>query len=122
LTGSDKSLHFHELHIFSISTVYISKEIIQRGDIDKYPEDVIETHLIQALSHPTGTVRSLQSKVISNEPKVLSCIILTGKLAWSGKWTPDGRYVEDYLLHKSLKLLRHLDVVGFSVNPEHCRG
>jgi hypothetical protein len=46
----------------------------------------------------------------------------TGKMSSVNRWSPDGRFVEDYLLHKSLKFLQRLDIVGFSVNPEHCYG
>jgi hypothetical protein len=46
----------------------------------------------------------------------------TGKMASKNRWSPDGRFVEDYLMHTSFKLFQRLDILGFSVNPEHCYG
>lgn len=57
VTDVKNRCNFINFTLFSIPTVFVSKEIIQRGDRDKYPVDVIEAHLIQALSSPTGTVR-----------------------------------------------------------------
>jgi len=82
----------------NMATVFISKEILQRGDHGRYSAAEIEAQLIQALTAPTG------------------------KMSSKNRWSPDGRFVEDYLAHKTLKPFRTLDVVGFSVNPEHCRG
>ena len=83
--------------MFSIPTVYISKEILQRSDHGKFSSEEMEAQLIQALTSPTG------------------------KMSSKDRWSPDGRYIEDYLMHKTLKPFRSLDVIGFSVNPEHCR-
>lgn len=78
--------------------MYISKEILQHGDRDKFSAVDVEQRLIDALRRPTG------------------------KMSAKNRWSPDGRFVEDYLLHKSLKIFQRLDILGFSVNPEHCYG
>jgi hypothetical protein len=72
--------------------------MIQQGDRDKFSVVDVEQRLIDALQKPTG------------------------KMASKNRWSPDGRFVEDYLMHKSFKLFQRLDIVGFSVNPEHCYG
>lgn len=90
-------LYFSWSIMFSIPTVYISKEILQRSDHGKFSSEEMEAQLIQALTSPTG------------------------KMSSKDRLSPDGRYIEDYLMHKTLKPFRSLDVIGFSVNPEHCR-
>lgn len=49
-------------------------------------------------------------------------MLFIGKMSSKDRWSPDGRFMEDYLFHKTLKIFRTLDVIGFSVNPEHCHG
>ena len=78
--------------------VFISKEIMQRGDAESFPKWQIENHLISALRFPID------------------------KLASRGNLFPNGRYIEDYLLHSSLKPFQDLKVIGFTLNPEHCEG
>ncbi len=90
--------HLAVIRLSSVPTVYISKEILQRGDQGRFSAAEIEAQLIQALTAPTG------------------------KMSSKNRFFADGRFVEDYLMHKTLKPFRTLDVVGFSVNPEHCRG
>ena len=80
-----------------IPTVFISKEIVQRGDRSVFGVSDMEQHLAHALQRPTG------------------------KLSSVGDFLPTGRFFEDYLLHKSMKPLQTLRVVGFTVNPEHCK-
>lgn len=41
------------------------------------------------------------------------------KLAYIHKWIPSTRFMEDYIFHPSLKLLKRLEIVGFTLNPEH---
>jgi len=81
-----------------LPTVFISKEIIQRGDKERFGLAEMEAHLIRALNAPTG------------------------KLSSAKDYLPTGRFFEDYLVHKSFKVLRSLQVVGFTLNPEHVVG
>jgi LPS sulfotransferase NodH len=80
-----------------IPTVFISKEIVQHGDRSAFGVSDMEQHLARALQRPTG------------------------KLSSVGDFLPTGRFFEDYLLHKSMKPLQTLRVLGFTVNPEHCK-
>lgn len=80
-----------------IPSVYISKEIIQRSDRDRFSTQEMEDHLIRALRYPMG------------------------KLSDTRRILPSGRYFEDFLFHKTLKVFRSLNVIGFTVNPEHCK-
>lgn len=80
-----------------IPTVFISKEIVQRGDRNEFTTEAIEEHFVKALRNPTGKLSSIKD------------------------YLPTGRFFEDYLLHKSLKVLKDMRVVGFTVNPEHCK-
>lgn len=84
----------------ALPSVYISKEIVQGGDVEMFSTPEIEAHLIAALRGPKG------------------------KLSHSRGFFPDARYVEDYLKPTSLswKPMTNLQVVGFSVNPEHIPG
>ena len=95
LPRSGSSWFTQELNAFS--AVFISKEIVQRSDKAAFSNAEMESHFIAAMRAPTG------------------------KLSSTRDFLPTGRYVEDYLLHKSLKVLTSLKIVGFSVNPEHCR-
>ena len=80
-----------------IPSVFVSKEIVQRGDRSAFSVDAMEEHFVRALQTPTG------------------------KLSSTRDYLPTGRFFEDYLLHKSLKVLKKMRVVGFTVNPEHCK-
>lgn len=45
-----------------------------------------------------------------------------GKISSMKKCFYDGRFVEDYLLHKTFKIFHRLDVIGLTVNPENIAG
>ena len=81
----------------ALPSVYISKEIVQSGDAEMFSTPEIEAHLIAALRGPKG------------------------KLSQSRQFLPDARYIEDYLKPTSWawKPATNLQVIGFSVNPEH---
>lgn len=79
-----------------IPDVYIAKEIIQREDQHLSARDM-ETHLKKAISRPTD------------------------KIAHRLSWFPSGRFMEDYLLHRTLKPFRHLEAIGLSVNPDYLK-
>jgi len=81
----------------SIPNVYISKEIIQRSDVLLYNSKEQEKFLIDAL----------------NEPK--------GKISDKNKMIPSNRYFQDYYFHNTFKLFRKMDVLGFTLNPEHSK-
>ena len=81
----------------AIPSVFISKEIVQRGDRNEFSSTEIEGHFIKALLRPTG------------------------KLSSSKEYLPTGRFFEDYLFHGSFKFLNKMRIVGFTVNPEHCK-
>ena len=76
-------------------TVFLSKEIIQKHDsVFKASEsEVIVQHLIKALKTPTDKFSSRKNFI------------------------PSGRFFEDYI--GRWKYLLTLQVVGFSLNPEH---
>ena len=44
------------------------------------------------------------------------------KLSFSRAITFSGRFFEDFYFHKSLKFLRKLNCIGFTINPEYCAG
>lgn len=77
---------------------YISKEIIQSGDKLLYTEQEKARHLAKALSKPTDKISSI------------------------GNFLPSGRFVEDYLVHRTWKWSTALQAVGFTLNTEHCPG
>jgi LPS sulfotransferase NodH len=81
----------------SIPHVYVSKEIIQRSDLTKYNTEEQESFLIQALKVPTSK--------ISDKDKIL----------------PSTRYFQDYYFHNTFKLFRKMEVLGFTLNPEHSK-
>jgi hypothetical protein len=78
--------------------VYISKEIIQRGDLAVFSPSERSQHVARALRAPTD------------------------KLAYKRHWLPSSRFLEDYWLHRSWKWARPMRVVGVSVNPEYLTG
>lgn len=80
------------------SAVYVSKEVIQSGDKNKFSNTEKEDHLARALKEPTD------------------------KLSNSHNFAPTGRFWEDYILHETRKWLHQLAAVGFTLNPEHCPG
>jgi len=79
----------------SIPNVYISKEIIQRSDVLLYNSKEQENFLIDALNKPKGK--------ISDKDKII----------------PSNRYFQDYYFHNTFKLFRKMEVLGFTLNPEH---
>ena len=90
--------------------VYISKEIIQRHDAEKMRYHVlnedkkyIEKFLTDALVYPTDKFSNLPRSRYHS---------LTGL-----PWILSGRYFEDYI--STGKFARDLDIVGYSINPEH---
>jgi len=84
--------------------VFISKEIVQRHDMDsiQYDNDVdvgnfamdVQQHLNNALIKPRS------------------------KFSFRHRILPDSRYMEDYLFHPE-KYLYGVKYTGFSLNPEH---
>lgn len=81
-----------------LSSVFISKEIVQRNDSEMFDTVDIERHLVNALTHPVG------------------------KLSNSRNYLPDARFIEDYIVPTRLwkwKPLNRLKLIGFTVNPEH---
>jgi len=92
------------LTIKRLPSVYISKEIIQGVDVNRFSAEEKENHLSRALQKPTDKI-SLSKR----------------KSSWGGFFAISGRYWEDYLLHHSWKAFNRLTAVGFTVNPEHCR-
>lgn len=77
---------------------FISKEIIQSGDKELFTAQEKALHLANALIRPTDKISS------------------------STNYLPSGRFVEDYLMHRSWKWLHSLRAVGFTLNTEHCPG
>jgi hypothetical protein len=73
------------------------KEIIQRGDVDLFSPAVQLDTLHRALISPTD------------------------KISQRNALLPTTRFMEDFLFHPSIKLLRRLAIVGFTVNPERAR-
>jgi hypothetical protein len=73
--------------------VFISKEIIQRGEADNLDASIIEDYLIDALRQPAD------------------------KFSRRNSLWPSGRYWADYIW--PLKFLRRLEIVGYTINPEH---
>ena len=81
----------------SIPNVYISKEIIQRSDTTVYTNIDQQNYLIQALNEPIGK--------ISDKDKII----------------PSTRYFQDYYFHNTFKLFRKMEILGFTLNPEHSK-
>lgn len=81
----------------TLSSVYISKEILQRGDMNTFSVHDVETYLSDAMKNPRGKFRSKANFL-----------------------TSIGRFFEDYVF--SLKFLSKLEYVGFTLNPEHSYG
>ena len=46
----------------------------------------------------------------------------TDKLSRSTHILPSSRFVEDFILHPTYKILSLLEVVGITLNPEHVQG
>ena len=76
--------------------MYISKEIVQRKDVGRFGLKFVENYLIGALQRPTD------------------------KIASSTSLLPTGRFFTDFILN--LKFLNRIDIVGYTINPEHVRG
>ncbi len=96
------------LSFLSIPEYYISKEIVQSSDVGRFSQSIVESHLTNALLNPTGKLDALSLQY-----------------NWMLNWfwlRSSGRMVEDYYLHRTLKPFRDQDVVGFTLNPEHCPG
>jgi len=74
--------------------VYLTKEIVQRKDKRKNQPSVVLSHLIKALAEPSSKI------AFSSTSKYFS-----------------GRYWEDYILKG--KSQKSLQVLGFTLNPEH---
>ena len=91
------STWFSEL-LNNFPSVYISKEIIQSVDSDRFSIQQKEQHLHLSLQRPKD------------------------KLSHIDKFLPTGRFIRDFLMHKTFKVLRSLKSIGFTVNPEHCKG
>ena len=81
-----------------MAPVFISKEIIQGGDVEKFSTEEKETHLHKSLVKPTG------------------------KLASSRSIFHGFRFIEDYIIHRTFKIAQRMNVLGFTLNPEHCEG
>ena len=81
----------------SIPNVYISKEIIQRSDTVIYDSQQQQKFLIEALNEPKGK--------ISDQDRII----------------PSSRYFQDYYFHNTFKLFRKMEVLGFTLNPEHSK-
>lgn len=86
------------LSVCRIPDVYISKEIIQRGDLASSSPSERSQHVARALRAPTD------------------------KLAYRYRWFPSSRFLEDYWLHRSWKWARPMRIVGVSLNPEYLKG
>ena len=85
----------------NLPSVYILKEVMQGSDVGEHSVGEIEGHFIHALSAPAD------------------------KISRSKSLLPSGRFVEDYLLHRSGKGFKpssSLGIIGFSLNIEHCEG
>jgi len=79
-----------------IPSVYISKEIVQKRDVGKHTIKSIEKYLIHALQQPTDKI-SRHNSII-----------------------PSGRFFTDYIMN--FKFLNPLEVIGYTINPEHVKG
>ena len=78
-----------------LENVYLAKEIVQRKDKRKNQQpSVVLSHLIKALAEPSSKI------AFSSTSKYFS-----------------GRYWEDYILKG--KSQKSLQIVGFTLNPEH---
>ena len=77
-----------------LENVYLAKEIVQRKDKRKNQPSVVLSHLIKALAEPSSKI------AFSSTSKYFS-----------------GRYWEDYILKG--KSQKSLQVLGFTLNPEH---
>ena len=82
--------------INNLPFAYITKEIIQQKDINKYTPNTIQTHLSKALRQPNSKIYNYNNKYLS------------------------GRYWDDYIL--KFKFMQSLFIVGFSLNPENAPG
>lgn len=80
------------------NNVFISKEIVQSSDGSRFPVSVVEEHFVNALKKPTG------------------------KLSSVGDVLPSKRFMDDYIFHSGMKPFRTMDVIGFTLNPEHSEG
>jgi hypothetical protein len=88
----------------SHKAVFLSKEIIQSGDIPlDGPQEIHKTSLVDVESFLAS---ALQRPM--------------GKFKRRHMVFPGGRFFHDYF--QSFKFLRPLKAVGFSLNPEHLRG
>jgi hypothetical protein len=81
-----------------IPDVYVSKEIVQRGDLAIFTQTQIESHLASAIKAPTD------------------------KISNSRGYFPTYRFLHDYFLHENMKIFSHLQYSGFTVNPEFTTG
>lgn len=86
------------LSTFSDQDTYISKEILQYQDKYGFTPSAKEKHLSRSLLKPTDKISS------------------------SNNIFPSGRFIEDFITHKSGKWLSGLRGVGFTVNPEYVNG
>jgi LPS sulfotransferase NodH len=82
----------------AVPELYISKEIIQRAELPHFNGQEKTDFVRKALLYPSG------------------------KLATSRGWLPTSRFLEDYVFHSTWKIFRRLDHIGFSLNPEFCKG
>lgn len=106
-----------------VPNVFISKEIMQGGDVGKYSKDTIEQHFAMALrvpsdklSHSNNPQLQSQSPISSSSSSSLSSNIFPQHFPM----LPSSRYMEDYVY--SGKAMSKLHAVGFSINVEHCSG
>jgi len=86
--------------IYSIPTIYISKEIIQRNDNNTYTIQQKEQHISTSLMIPTDK--------LSRDSKYM--------------FRYSSRFIEDYIYHKTWKIFNRMDIIGCTVNPEYCSG
>ena len=80
--------------------IFLSKEIVQRADGNNplLPREAVEDHFIAALKRPMGKASSVNNIF------------------------PSSRFMDDYIFRRSLKPFRQMDIVGFTLNPEHSEG
>ena len=76
--------------------IFLSKEIIQRKDLQIISKEIMETKLVAALQEPTDKAKSFSKFIFST------------------------RFWRDYIF--PLKFSNSLKYVGFTLNPEHAIG
>ena len=130
------SLYSHGVVFYYAQGIFLSKEIVQRGDTmwlksstwaksdaatsrsepDMYDENKY-TYANETFSESSTASRF--SSVDIEQHLISALLSPRGKLSTSQSLMPSSRFVSDFLAHKTLKPFRELKVIGFTLNLEH---